>query len=133
MKEPFWREVKCTWYLQPVRDGRCVHLLQDENQKIIGAEYWGGGDDIPDTCDCCGALEFVKTYYKRKHKEFSGVSVGERTVVTTAFLFADTACDCIGRGWIYSGKQTKDVEQCAIVYFRPGQKRLVPLDMIRRD
>lgn len=130
MKNDFWKPVRCIGYLKPVKDGRVIELLRDEKNIVIGARYWGDGDDVPGNCDCEGALEFLKTYFERQEEEFSGVLVGKREVVVSAWLYADTDCRYDGSEYIYCGKQTKDTEMCGIVYFRSGQKRLVPLDLI---
>ena len=130
MSAPFWKPVKCHGYLKPVRDGLSIEILKDERGRGIGARYWGNGDDIPDSCDCEGALEFLKTYFKLEKAEFTGVFVGNREVVVSAWLYADTGQQYNGSEFIYCGKQVKDVERCAIVYFRSGRKRLVPLDLL---
>lgn len=130
MSVPFWKPVKCYGYLKPVRDGRIIEILKDGYGNEIGAQYLGDGDDVPKSCDCDGSLEFLKTYFKQEKAEFTGVFVGKRDVVVSAWLYADTGQRYNGSEFIYCGKQTKDTEKCAIVYFRPGQKRFVPLDLL---
>lgn len=130
MSAPFWKAVQCHGYLKPAHDGRIIEILKDGSGQEIGARYWGDGEDVPDDCECDGALEFLKTYFKLEIAEFTGVLVGKRKVVMSAWLYADTNQHYNGREYIYCGKQAKDVEDCAIVYFRLGQKRLVPLSML---
>lgn len=130
MSIPFWKTVKCCGYLRPVRDGRMVEILKDGNRHGIGARYWGDGEDVPESCDCEGALDFLKTYFKLEKAEFTGVLVGKRDVMVSAWLYADTGQQYNGSEFIYCGKQAKDVVSCAIVYFRPGKKRFVPLNML---
>lgn len=130
MSVPFWKPVRCHGYLKPTQDGRIIELLTDGDGRVIGAQYLGIGEDVPDSCDCEGALDFLKTYFALEEKEFSGVLVGKRDVVVSAWLYADTGCRYDGREFIYCGKQVKDREMCGIVYFRPGQKRFVPLSLI---
>ena len=130
MSAAFWRPVRCLGYLKPVRDGRSIELLKDDKGVVIAAKYWGDGEDVPERCDCEGALDFLKTYFALEGKEFTGVLVGKRNVVVSAWLYADTGCRYDGSEFIYCGKQVEDREMCGIVYFRPGQKRLVPLGLI---
>ena len=72
----------------------------------------------------------LKTYYAVVEKEFTGVLVGWREVVESAWLYADTDYRYDGSEFIHCGKQVKDRELCGIVYFRSGQKRYVPLRFI---
>lgn len=130
MSGVFWKPVRCHGYLKPVKDGRVIELLKDDKGVVIGAQYWGDGEDMPGSCDCEGALDFLKTYYALEEKAFEGVLVGKRDVVVSAWLYADTDCRYDGSEFIYCGKQVNDREMCGIVYFRPGQKRFVPLSLI---
>lgn len=130
MSAPFWKPVRCHGYLRPVQDGRIIELLKDDRGNTIGAQYLGIGEDVPEKCDCEGALEFLKTYYVLDDKEFTGVLVGKREVVVSAWLYADTGCHYNGSEFVHCGKQTKDSELCGIVYFRSGQKRYVPIRFI---
>ena len=68
--------------------------------------------------------------YAVVEKEFTGVLVGWREVVESAWLYADTDYRYDGSEFIHCGKQVKDRELCGIVYFRSGQKRYVPLRLI---
>ncbi|WP_317399727.1 hypothetical protein [Anaerotruncus colihominis] len=130
MSAPFWKPVRCHGYLKPTQDGRIIELLKDGDGRVIGAQYLGIGEDVPDSCDCEGALEFLKTYYAAVEKEFTGVLVGWREVVESAWLYADTDYRYDGSEFIHCGKQVRDRELCGIVYFRSGQKRYVPLRFI---
>ena len=133
MSTPFWKSVKCHGYVKPVHDGRTIELLKDDRGQAVGASYCGIGADIPAECNCEGALEFIKTYYEERKAEFGGVCVGEKTAVKTAYLYADTGYQYNGSEYIQIGKQTISSELCAIVYFRAGQKRLVPMRLVEED
>ena len=130
MSAPFWKPVRCHGYLKQVHDGRCIEILVDGSGRDIGARYVGTGDDVPENCDCEGALDFLKIYYEIKMQMFNGIAVGEKDVIAAAYLYADTNYGWDGSEMIGCGKQPKDIIRCAVVYFRPNQKRYVPLDLI---
>ena len=52
------------------------------------------------------------------------------TLPGSPWLYADTDCRYDGSEFIQCGKQVNNREMCCIVYFRPGQKRFVPLSLI---
>ena len=75
-----------------------------------------------------------KTLRELKEKNFSGVVVDIKDVVTEEYLSVDTVCD--DYGVYYSDeyhvirKRSKTVIKCAKVYYALGKSRLVPLDKL---
>lgn len=127
MVKDFGKWVHCTSYLKPVRDGRCLDTAKDSKENITEVRYIGIGDDIPDKCNCEGALEFLKTYYEKRSAEFDGVLVGTKKVVIDGYLYADTEYHPYKGEFIRVGKQPNTTEMCGIVFFGNNQKRLVPM------
>ena len=128
MVENFGKWVHCTSYLKTVRDGRCLETVKDKNGEITDVIYIGNGDDIPDECECCGSLEFLKTYYEKKETEFDGVLVGTKKIVVDGYLYGDTNYDFRGYDHIVVGKQANTTVLCGIVFFGNNQKRYVPME-----
>ena len=114
-----FRIVKCTAYLKKVNDGRRIDTTRDREGNIDGAEYvWW---DEENKCyqqkeaEFDGVSDFVKTYYKKTDKDFSGVIVGEKDIVASAILYADTNYDFRGYEYSYIGKQAKEVIKCVLL------------------
>ncbi len=130
-----FRIVKCSGYLKKVNDCKHIKTTRDSEGNIDGADYvWW---DEEKKCyqekqieEFDGVSDFVKTYYKKTDKEFSGVIVGEKDIVASAALYADTNTDFRGYEYSYIGKQVVEVVKCAIVYYGNNRKRYVPLDCI---
>lgn len=127
-----FRFVKCKSYMKKVNDGRRI-VRYPESGSIDSCEYYYGWDDkenkdiVKEVEDYDGALDFLKTYYERKDKEFVGIVVGMKMVRVTAYLYADTECDWRGHEYIRIGRQDKEVVKCALVYYGCNKSRLVPM------
>lgn len=80
-KPQLFARVKCRAFLKKEHDGRCISI-QDGR-----CWYEPREPDTPE-CECEGALEFLKTYFVRKERDFSGVVIGTKDVVTKAYLVA---------------------------------------------
>ncbi len=129
MVKDFGKWVHCTSYLKSIKDGRFLHMDKDIQGRITGVSYVGDGDDIPEVCECEGALEFLKTYYEKRHTEFDGVLVGTKKIVVDGYLYGDIDYEpCYGDERIVVGKQAKTTVLCGIVFFGNNQKRFVPME-----
>lgn len=121
-----FKKVHCSSYLKKVNDGRCLEC--DEKYGFIEkVRYIGTGDDVPDECECVGALEFLKTYYERVSADFEGVLVGTKTVIVDAYLYGDTDWQPNGSERIRIGRHINTVMVCGVVYYQNNRKRYVPL------
>ena len=125
--EWLFEKVNCNGYLGQVRDGRYIEKIDGECSYMID------GEDTGLECEHCGALEFLKTYYKLKPMIFKGIVVGIKDIVLTGYLVVDTDYDGTDREIVRISKYNKDTCKCAIVYFGNNRKRYVPLGNIERQ
>ena len=121
-----FRKVRCSSYLKKVNDGRCLEC-DGKYGFIEEVRYIGEGDDVPDKCECIGALEFLKTYYKRVDAQFEGLFVGTKTVVVDAYLWGDIDYQPNGSERICIGRHINTRIECGVVYYANNRKRYVPL------
>ena len=128
MKDILFKKVKCNAYLKKVYDGKFIDVSQDDF-KAIYTDY-SNLDKLYTESTCEGDLDFLKTYYEFKEKEFTGLVVGIKDVTATAYLVADTGYQYNGKEYIDVGKEAKDIYKCAIVYYGNNRKRYVPLENI---
>lgn len=125
MKNLLFQKVKCKSYLRKIYDGRFIQTYKNDD-NLLDCEYVDTNNPNLDIeCECDGTLEFLKTYYERKEKEFYGMLVGFKDIVATGYLIAETD----GYGTIIR-KQAKDIVRCAIVYYANNKKRYVPIDEV---
>lgn len=128
MKDILFKKVKCNAYLKKVYDGKFIDVSQ-EDFKAIYTDY-RNLDKLYTESTCEGDLDFLKTYYEFKEKEFTGLVVGIKDVTVTAYLVADIGYQYSGKEYIYVRKEPKDIYKCAIVYYGNNRKRYVPLENI---
>lgn len=132
--------VNCQAYMKKINDGRCIirldpketenglecYLYSDTNRNnASGTDTW-----TKEVEDCDGSLDFLKTYYEYREKEFVGIVVGMKMVVVSAYLYVDFACDQY-REWTYVGKHINEQRKCALVYYGCNKSRLVPMDCLK--
>ena len=129
MEDILFKKVKCNAYLKRVYDGKFIDVSQDDF-KATYVDY-GNPDKVYTESECAGALDFLKTYYEFKEKEFTGLVVGIKDVTATAYLVADTGYHYNGKEHIDVLKEPKDIYKCAIVYYGNNRKRYVPLENIK--
>lgn len=137
--EWMFQKVKCQAYMKKINDGRCIirlnpketkdgsmcYLYSDTNRKnASGTDIW-----TKEVEDYDGSLDFLKTYYEYREKEFVGIVVGMKMIVLSAYLYVDTACDPY-QEYTYVGKQIHEQRKCALVYYGCNKSRLVPMDCL---
>lgn len=131
-----FQKVRCRAYMKKVNDGRCITLmpgdqtesgrptyfytdynLRSENEKMreVPPEDWGGSD-------------FVKTYYERTEKEFSGIVIGMKMATIKAELFCDTDYGYDGSERDYVGKNITEQTKVVVVAYGCNRTRLVAMD-----
>jgi len=122
--------------MKRINDGRYIQRYP-EIVEIESCEYIYGWDS--EKCEAISKAvedytaepEFLKTYYMRKEKVFTGVIVGMKLLVVNAFLFAETYYDFRGHEHVRICKQTNEQIKCALVYYGCNKSRYVPLDDIK--
>lgn len=128
-----FQKVKCDGFIHKINDGRYIGHDEEWNCWYVKGYDSEKKDyiceDIPEE-NYDGSLNFLKTYYQEKKQRFSGVVVGFKDVVINGFLYVDTSSDYRGCEYTYIGKQPKDIERCAIVYYANNMKHLVPIRLI---
>lgn len=126
-KDILFKKVKCSTYLKKISDGRYIEVTEGDI-----AEYVDTNDkNFNLECECCGDLDFLKTYYKAMDKEFSGVVVGIKDILVSAYLVANTLSDWQGCEYLKISRVPKETVKCAIVYYGNNRKRYVPLESIK--
>ena len=111
---------------------RAKEFIEVIEGDVKEAVYRNSNDyDFEKVSECCGDLDFLKTYYEIKEKPFDGFLVGFKKVVATGYLVADTGYDFRSCEHLTIHKEPKDIYECAIVYFADNRKRLVPLEKIK--
>jgi hypothetical protein len=124
-----FKKAKCNAFLKKVYDGRFIQTYKNEGCDV--AEYTDTNNpDLDLLCECDGSLEFLKTYYEIKKRDFSGVVVGVKDIVVTAYLVAETNYNYLGREYIRISREPEKIIKCAVVYYRNNCKRYVPLDNV---
>lgn len=128
IKDILFKKVKCSSFLKKVWDGKFIQVYKGE---LDSASYCDSNDPENEIeSDCCGEYDFLKTYYEKKQRNFTGFVVGIKDIVVTGYLVADTdSCPYNGEHLkIY--KHPKEIIKCAIVYYGNNRKRYVPLENI---
>lgn len=127
MKDILFKKVKCNAFLKKASDGKFIELYRDS----LAADYIDHKNpDFNLKCECDGSLEFLKVYYEVKKRNFKGIVVGIKDIVTTAYLTVDTSYHYDGTEYIYPGKVPEKICKCAIVYYSNNRKSYVPLENI---
>jgi hypothetical protein len=129
VKELLFSKVHCTGYLKKVYDGKFIEVIEGDVKEAVYRN--SNDDDFEEVSECCGDLDFLKTYYEIKEKHFNGFLVGFKEIVATGYLVADTGYDFRSCEHLTIHKEPKDIYECAIVYFADNRKRLVPLEKIK--
>jgi len=139
-KDLLFRKCECFSYLKSVHDGVCIERV-DPKDAEDGEEHYvlcksGSGPRLPyypGSCDespCEGSFDLEKTYYKKTEKNFVGVCVGFRDIVTEGYLGVDTITPSYGDEQRVVFKEPKTAVPCALVYFGSNMKRWVPIEDI---
>lgn len=128
MKDILFKKVKCTAFLKKVWDGKFIQVYKGDLDEAFYCD--SNSPDKKIASDCCGELDFLKTYYKETKRSFTGFVVGTKDIVTEGYLVADTNYDFRGCERLDIYKYPKDVVKCAIVYFGNNRKRFVPLESV---
>lgn len=127
--------VRCSHYLKKIKDGKWIALIKKQCSQSGRDEWvymWREGKEdkereIPP--EDFGGSDFIKTYYERTEKDFTGIVVGFDLVTTKAELYMDCSDDERGyREWV--AKSPKEQIKCARVYYGCNRSRMVPLDCI---
>jgi len=127
-KELLFSKVHCTSYLKKIYDGNFIEVVEGDVREAV---YKNSNDNnFEKVSECCGDLDFLKTYYQINTKPFNGFLVGFKSIVATGYLVADTDYDFRDCDVLTIRKEPKEIYECAIVYFADNRKRLVPLDML---
>lgn len=121
-------KVKCHGFLQKAKDGIMIsHAPNSDSWIAITVD----GEEIKDLSSCEG--DYVeKTYFKIKKRNFSGVIVGFKDVVTKGIIGTDwddnPYCE---HGYCF--KQATETIKCAVVYYANNKKHIVPIDLIELE
>jgi len=123
-----FKKAKCSSFLKKVRDGKFIRVYKGEFDE---ASYCNSNDpDNEITSECCGEFDFLKTYYKKKQRNFTGFIVGVKDIVVTGYLVADTEYHPYNGEHLRIFKYPKEITKCAIVYYGNNKKSYVPLESI---
>ncbi len=128
--EYMFQKVRCKAYMRKINDGRCIVLMPGDQtesgrpayfytekgeMREVPLEDWGGGD-------------FVKTYYERTEREFSGIVIGMKMATIKAELFCDTDYGYNGSERDYVGKNITEQAKVVVVAYGCNKTRLVTMD-----
>lgn len=134
--EWMFETVQCSAYLKKIKDGRHIFRIEKgmrQNSRTEWEYVWYEDSEcktkeVPP--EDFGGSGFVKTYYERAEKKFTGIVVGFELVTTKAELYVDCNEDQTGYcEWV--AKDPKEQIKCAKVYFGCNRSRYVPLDDMR--
>lgn len=129
MKELLFKEVLCHSFLKKVNDGKFIEICKGEVDEAI---YKNSNDDNFEVIsECCGDMDFLKTYYEIQDKVFKGFVVGIKEIVVSSYLVADTTSDWSGCEHLRIYKCPNEKIKCAIVYYQNNKKRYVPLEKMK--
>lgn len=126
-----FKKVSCSSYMKKVNDGRFINkdnvgnCEYVETSRIVNGECWT--EPVSEE-DYDGTKHFLKTYRKRVDADFTGVVVGMKMVLTTAYLVCDTEYHYDGSEYTVVRKEPEESIKCALVYYGCNRSRLVPLD-----
>ena len=123
--------VKCKGFYKPFKDGRWLYL----NKETLTADSMDNNlIDASNDGTVEKDVEYIeKTYFKHVDKNFNGVIVGYKDIVTEGYLDAVYQEECdVGIGVIperfYVSKRAKETVKCAVVYYANNMKHYVPLE-----
>ena len=128
-----FKRCRCKAYLARVSDGRYIeHIEPDkaEDNKDHFLLITGQEDREYFESECCGENDLEKMYYRRKEKDFTGIVVGFKDVVTEGYLGVDYVKPYYESPFYRVFKEPKTIVECAIVYFAKNRSRYVPVDDI---
>jgi len=138
--------VNCTGYMKPIKDGIVIQIY-DSNGKFYSEKCVKSADckaiaiklnypnediELKDLSEWCGET-VEKTYYERVEKNFTGVLVGYKKLVTKRYLgtdWCDYYVDDTDRSYGYCFKTPSEVIDVAVVYYKNNCKRYVRLEDI---
>lgn len=124
MENKLFSKVSCSSYLKKVSDGNFIEVKEGD------AFYNFGNSGRIIKSECCGDLDFIKTYYELKTKDFEGFVVGFKSVTVAGFLVASTDYHYDGIEYVTIDKEPSETVNIAIVYYGNNRKRFVPVDDI---
>lgn len=133
MKPKLFQKVSCKGYLKKVYDGRFIETFKNEGETLDCTYVDTNNPDLDIECQYSGDLDFLKTYYAYKEKQFTGMVVGFKDIVIDGYLTVENCETWSGRDCTKLGKQPKTVQTCAIVYYANNRKRYVPLNYIKEE
>lgn len=150
--------VNCTGYMKPIIDGVHIEIRDtfnnictsgpisdisytakaiiyhyhtlDEYDSITGFPLKVVTKEVKDLSGWCGET-VEKTYYERVEKNFTGVLVGYKKLVTKRYLgtdWCDYYIDDTDKSYGYCFKTPSEVIDVAIVYYKNNCKRYVRLE-----
>jgi len=129
IKDILFKEVQCTSFLKKVYDGKFM-LVNENDMEVTYCD--SNNEKFEVVSECCGDLDFLKTYFEIKDRIFSGVVVGIKNIVLSGYLAADTNYESYSYlEHLTLSKHPHKVIECAIVYYRNNRKSYVPLDSIK--
>lgn len=118
-----FKPVTCTGYLVKCKKfDTSIQVNPEDNTFTV----------VHDNGDVCEGLKDIKldrTYYRMKQERFRGMYVGTRIVITEA----EVTRSIDKYGVQHYTKYAKNAVECAIVYYAPNRKHLVPLDCIEEE
>ncbi len=127
--------VRCSHYLKKIKDGRHIFRIEKgmrQNSRTEWEYAWCEDGEYKEKevpPEDFGGSDFIKTYYERTEKDFTGIVVGFDLVTTKAELYMDCSDDeCGYYEWV--AKNPKEQIKCARVYYGCNRSRMVPLDDI---
>ncbi len=134
VKDILFEKVMCRAYLKKINDGRYIDMDSEGNCAYVDNSTWDGNKVWTEPVaeeDYDGTKHFLKTYYKHTEKHFTGVVVGIKEIVMTAYLTCETCYTYQGSGYTRVEKSPEDVRKCAHVFYGNNRSRLVPLDDLK--
>ena len=131
-----FQKVRCRAYLRKASDGRCITVISAKDSEDGKAHYYYTDNrekkeedamrEVPD--EDWGGSDFIKTYYRRTEKEFSGIIIGMKMVVTKAELYCDVFYGPNGSEYDYVNKYPKEKIKAVVVAYGCNRTRLVAMD-----
>lgn len=123
--------VKCKGYMKKIQDGRYISMDSYGNCEYVDTSVLENGMPWAQPVaeeDYDGTKHFLKTYYKHAEKKFTGIVVGIKDVIVTAYLVCETQYHYNGGEYTCIRKEVEDVRTCALVFFANNRSRLVLID-----
>lgn len=117
-----FKPISCKGYLVKIKKFDTRVIVNPENNTFTHISKNGVRENLKEIAE-------DRTYFRTKEDNFKGMYVGTKCVVVSAQL--SRTID--NSGWQTYRKEPQHIVKCAIVYFAPNRKHLVPLDMIEEE